>query len=88
MRTNAPHIFAIGDLVGQPMHGDKIGEIALVIEMDADAVDIGTTIYPQPKLSKSIGMAAEVACGSCTDLPPARKQARLLLIRLLAAYVP
>ena len=28
---------------------------------------------PAPTLGESIGMAAEVAHGSCTDLPPARK---------------
>ncbi len=53
--------------------GDLISEIALAIEMGADAVDIGKTIHPHPTLSESIGMAAEVAHGTCTDLPPARK---------------
>jgi len=52
--------------------GDMIGEIALAIEMGADAVDIGKTIHPHPKLGESIGMAAEVAHGSCTDLPPVK----------------
>ena len=50
-----------------------IGEVALAIEMGADAVDIGKTINPHPTLGESIGMAAEVAYESCTDLPPARK---------------
>ena len=54
--------------------GDMIGEIALAIEMGADAIDIGKTIHPHPTLGESIGMAAEVAHGSCTDVPPARKQ--------------
>jgi len=53
--------------------GDLIGEVALAIEMGADAVDIGKTIHPHPTLGESIGMAAEVAEGSCTDLPPARR---------------
>jgi len=53
--------------------GDMIGEVALAIEMGADAVDIGKTIHPHPTLGESIGMAAEVAHGSCTDLPPARR---------------
>jgi len=52
---------------------DMIGEIALAIEMGADAVDVGKTIHPHPTLGESIGMAAEVAHGSCTDVPPARK---------------
>jgi hypothetical protein len=38
-----------------------------------NAVDIGKTTHPRPTLGESIGMAAEVAHGSCTDLPPARK---------------
>ena len=39
----------------------------------ADCVDIGKTIHPHPTLQESIGMAAEIAHGSCTDVPPARK---------------
>ena len=35
--------------------------------------DIGKTIHPHPTLGESIGMAAEVVHGNCTDLPPARK---------------
>ena len=61
-----------GGIVGTHA-GDLIGEIALAIEMGADAVDIGKTIHPHPTLGESIGLAAEVAHGSCTDLPPARK---------------
>ena len=61
-----------GGIVGTHA-GDMIGEIALAIEMGADAVDIGKTIHPHPTLGESIGMAAEVAHGSCTDVPPARK---------------
>jgi dihydrolipoamide dehydrogenase len=61
-----------GGIVGTHA-GDMIGEIALAIEMGADAVDIGKTIHPHPTLGESMGMAAEVAHGSCTDLPPARK---------------
>ena len=61
-----------GGIVGTHA-GDMIGEIALAIEMGADEVDIGKTIHPHPTLGESIGMAAEVAHGSCTDLPPQRK---------------
>ncbi len=61
-----------GGIVGTHA-GDMIGEIALAIEMGADAVDLGKTIHPHPTLGESIGMAAEVAHGSCTDLPPAKK---------------
>lgn len=62
-----------GGIVG-PNAGDMIGEVALAIEMGCDAVDIGKTIHPHPTLGESIGMAAEVAHGSCTDLPPPRKR--------------
>jgi len=68
----ATHRIVGGGIVGTHA-GDMIGEIALAIEMGADAVDIGKTIHPHPTLGESIGMAAEVAHGSCTDLPPARK---------------
>ncbi len=61
-----------GGIVGTHA-GDMIGEVALAIEMGADEVDIGKTIHPHPTLGESIGMAAEVAHGSCTDLPPARR---------------
>ncbi|MCZ4330369.1 dihydrolipoyl dehydrogenase [Castellaniella denitrificans] len=62
-----------GGIVGTHA-GDLIGEIALAIEMGADSVDIGKTIHPHPTLGESIGMAAEVADGHCTDVPPARKK--------------
>ncbi len=61
-----------GGIVGTHA-GDMIGEIALAIEMGADAIDIGKTIHPHPTLGESLGMAAEVAHGSCTDLPPQKK---------------
>ncbi|HTH95735.1 MAG TPA: dihydrolipoyl dehydrogenase [Rhodocyclaceae bacterium] len=62
-----------GSIVG-PSAGDMIGEICLAVEMGADAVDIGKTIHPHPTLGETIGLAAEVAHGSCTDLPPMRKK--------------
>jgi dihydrolipoamide dehydrogenase len=67
------HRIVGGGIVGTHA-GDMIGEIALAIEMGADAVDIGKTIHPHPTLGESIGMAAEVFEGTCTDLPPARKK--------------
>ena len=74
---DSPEAHGHGKILGGGMvgthAGDMIGEIALAIEMGADAVDIGKTIHPHPTLGESIGMAAEVAHGSCTDLPPARK---------------
>ena len=64
----------IGGTIVGPSAGDMIGEVALAIEMGCDAVDIGKTIHPHPTLGESIGMAAEVAHGSCTDLPPMKKR--------------
>ena len=61
-----------GGIVGTHA-GDMIGELALAIEMGADDVDIGRTIHPHPTLGETLGLAAEVAHGSCTDVPPARK---------------
>lgn len=54
--------------------GDLISEVCLAIEMGADATDIGRTIHPHPTLGESIGMAAELYEGVCTDLPPQRKK--------------
>jgi dihydrolipoamide dehydrogenase len=74
---DSPEAHGHGKILGGGMvgthAGDMIGEVALAIEMGADAIDIGKTIHPHPTLGESIGMAAEVAHGSCTDLPPARK---------------
>ena len=61
-----------GGIVGTHA-GDMIGEVALAIEMGADEVDIGKTIHPHPTLGETIGLAAEAAHGTCTDLPPPRK---------------
>ena len=66
-----------GGLVG-PNAGDLVAEIALAIEMGADAADVGLTIHPHPTLSESVGLAAEAFEGTITDLylpkkkPPAR----------------
>ena len=62
-----------GGIVGTHA-GDLISEVCLAIEMGADAADIGKTIHPHPTLSESVGMAAEVAEGVCTDLPPMKKK--------------
>ncbi|MBS1191901.1 MAG: dihydrolipoamide dehydrogenase [Rhodocyclaceae bacterium] len=64
----------IGGAIVGPSAGDMIGEVALAIEMGCDAVDIGKTIHPHPTLGETIGLAAEVAHGSCTDVPPARRK--------------
>ena len=56
-----------GGIVG-PNAGDLIAEIALAIEMGADAADIGLTVHPHPTLSESVAMAAEAFEGTLTDL--------------------
>jgi dihydrolipoamide dehydrogenase len=68
----ATHAIVGGGIVGTHA-GDMIGEIALAIEMGADAVDIGKTIHPHPTLGETIGLAAEAFEGACTDLPPVKK---------------
>jgi dihydrolipoamide dehydrogenase len=70
---DATHRIIGGGIVGTHA-GDLISEIALAIEMGCDPADIGKTIHPHPTLSESIGMAAEVFEGVCTDLPAARKK--------------
>jgi len=67
------HRVAGGGIVGTGA-GDLIAEIVHAIEMGSDAVDIGRTIHPHPTVSESVGMAAEVFEGSCTDLPPQKKR--------------
>ena len=62
-----------GGIVGTHA-GDLIGEICLAVEMGCDPTDIGKTIHPHPTLGESIGMAAEVFEGVCTDLPPVKKK--------------
>jgi dihydrolipoamide dehydrogenase len=48
--------------------GDLISEVALAIEMGADASDIGLTIHPHPTLSETVAFAAEAFDGTLTDL--------------------
>jgi dihydrolipoamide dehydrogenase len=64
----------IGGAIVGTHAGDLISELALAIEMGADAEDIGRTIHPHPTLGESVGMVAEVFEGVCTDLMPARKK--------------
>ncbi len=62
-----------GGIVGTHA-GDLISEICLAIEMGCEPADIGKTIHPHPTLGESIGMAAEVFEGHCTDLPPQKRK--------------
>ena len=69
-----------GRLLGAAMVGVNAGELIAetvhALEMGADAEDIGLTVHPHPTLSESVGMAAEVAAGTITDLPPRRPARR------------
>jgi dihydrolipoamide dehydrogenase len=56
-----------GGLVGTNA-GELVAEIALAIEMGADAADIGLTVHPHPTLSETIAFAAESFEGTLTDL--------------------
>lgn len=69
----ATHRVVGGGIVGTHA-GDLIGEVCLAIEMGCEPTDIGKTIHPHPTLCESIGMAAEVFEGHCTDLPPQKKK--------------
>ena len=48
--------------------GDLIAEVALAIEMDCTAEDIGLTIHPHPTLAETVAGAAEMFEGTITDL--------------------
>jgi len=70
---DANHRVIGGGIVGTHA-GDLISEVCLAIEMGCEPTDVGKTIHPHPTLSESIGMAAELFEGVCTDLPPVRKK--------------
>jgi dihydrolipoamide dehydrogenase len=61
-----------GGIVGTNA-GDLIAEIALAVEMGADATDVGLTIHPHPTLSETVAFAAEAFEGTLTDLYVPRK---------------
>jgi dihydrolipoamide dehydrogenase len=57
-----------------PHAGDLIAEVALAVEMGADATDLGHTIHPHPTLSETVNFAAEMFEGTITDLIPPKKK--------------
>ena len=69
----ATHRVIGGGIVGTHA-GDLISEVCLAVEMGCEPTDIGKTIHPHPTLGESIGMAAELFEGVCTDLPPQKKK--------------
>ena len=48
--------------------GDLISEVALAVELGADAADVGLTVHPHPTLSETVAFAAEAFEGTLTDL--------------------
>jgi dihydrolipoamide dehydrogenase len=63
----ATHRVLGGGMVG-PNAGELVAEVALAIEMGADAADVGLTIHPHPTLSETVALSAEVFEGTITDL--------------------
>lgn len=70
---DATHRCIGGAIVGTHA-GDLIGEVCLAVEMGCNPEDIGKTIHPHPTLGESIGMAAEIFEGVCTDVSAAKKR--------------
>ncbi len=64
----------VGAGIVGPNAGELIAEVALAIEMGADAIDIGRTIHPHPTLSETVNFAAEMFEGTITDLMPPKKR--------------
>ena len=62
-----------GAIVG-PNAGDLISEVAVAVEMGADATDISLTIHPHPTLSETVAFAAEAQEGTLTDLYMPKKK--------------
>ena len=71
----ATHRLLGGGIVG-PNAGDLISEVALAIEMGADAADVALTVHPHPTLSETVAMAAEAFDGTLTDLYLPRRKPR------------
>jgi dihydrolipoamide dehydrogenase len=57
-----------------PNAGELIAETVLALEMGSDMEDIGLTIHSHPTLSETVGLAAEMAEGTITDLLPKKKR--------------
>jgi dihydrolipoamide dehydrogenase len=67
-----------GRLVGAGIVGARAGELlaeaVVAIEMGADARDLALAVHPHPTLSETLGLAAELAAGTITDLVAPRKR--------------
>ena len=56
-----------------PSAGDLIAELALAIELGAEAGDLALTVHPHPTLSETVALAAEAYEGTITDLYAPKK---------------
>jgi dihydrolipoamide dehydrogenase len=61
------HLLLGAGMVG-PGAGELIAESVHALELGAEAEDIALTIHAHPTLSETIGLAAEAAAGTITDL--------------------
>ena len=59
-----------------PNAGELVAETVLALELGADAEDVGLTIHPHPTLSETVGLAAEVAEGTVTDIYAPKRSKR------------
>ncbi|MEI2701363.1 MAG: dihydrolipoyl dehydrogenase [Baekduia sp.] len=66
----------LGGGAAGPNAGELIAEITLAVEMGAVIEDVALTVHPHPTLSETIGLAAELADGTITDLPNPKAGAR------------
>jgi dihydrolipoamide dehydrogenase len=48
--------------------GELIAEATLALELGADVEDVALTVHAHPTLSETVGLAAEIATGTVTDL--------------------
>jgi dihydrolipoamide dehydrogenase len=64
----------IGAAIVGPFAGELISELALAIELGADAGDIALTVHPHPTLSETVGLGAEAFEGTITDLYPPKRR--------------
>jgi dihydrolipoamide dehydrogenase len=50
--------------------GELIAEAGLGLELESDSQDLALTVHAHPTLSETLAIAAEIAQGTATDLPP------------------
>ncbi len=55
--------------------GELIAEATLALELGADVEDLALTVHAHPTLSETVGLAAEIATGTVTDLYLPRRKA-------------